>query len=134
MNLLAAIRRRKKAWICRLGAPIVAVWLAMAWHPCVMAMDAEMGHEHHCEHCPPPETAHCNDVVRHDCSDEDRFSADLRAAKAKSADDLKLAQVSLAASGWSHRPAVIKAQSCLAYPATAPPTPPLPVLYCSYLN
>lgn len=134
MNPLVAIRRRKKVWIRRLGAPIVAVWLTTAWQPCVMAMDVDMHHEHRCPHCPLPEIEHCDVAIRHECSDEDRFSADLRAAKAKSADDLKLAQVSLAASGWSHQPAVIKAQSCLAYPATAPPTPPLPVLYCSYLN
>ena len=134
MNLLAAIRRRKKVWIRRLAAPIAAVWLTMAWQPCVIAMDAGMHHEHHCEHCPPPEVEHCQDAVSHDCRDEDRFSADLRAAKAKSADDLKLAPVSLDASGGSHQPAALKAQMCLAYPATAPPTPPLPVLYCSYLN
>ena len=134
MNLLAAIRRRKIVWIRRLAAPIVAVWLTMAWQPCVMAMDAGMSHEHRCPHCPPTEVEHCDVAVRHECSDEDRFSADLRAAKAKSADDLKLAQVSLSASGWSHRLAVVKVQTCRAYPATAPPTPPLPVLYCSYLN
>jgi hypothetical protein len=134
MNLLAAIRRRKKAWICRLGAPIVAVWLAMAWHPCVMAMDAEMAHEHHCEHCPPPEIEHCGDAVRHECSDEDRLSADLRAAKAKSADDSKHVPVSLIASTQLHRLQVFKAQACLTDPATAPPGRPLPVLFCSYLN
>ena len=134
MNLLAAIRRRKKVWIRRLAAPVVAVWLTMAWQPCVMAMGADMSHEHRCPHCPPAEMEHCDVAVRHECSDEDRFSADLRAAKAKFADDLKLAQVSLAASDWSHRLAVLKPQTCLAYPATAPPTPPLPVLYCSWLN
>lgn len=134
MNLLAAIRRRKKAWIRRLAAPIVAVWLTMAWQPCIMAMDAGMDHEHHCEHCPPPEIDHCHDVVRHDCEDDDFFSADLRAAKAKSADDTKLAQVTLAASERPQRLLLLQDQSCLAYPATAPPAPPLPVLFCSYLN
>ena len=134
MNLLAAIRRRKKVWICRLAAPIVAVWLTMAWQPCVMATAAGMHHEHHCEHCPPPEVERCHDAVSHDCRDEDRFSADLRAAKAKYADDLKLVQISLAASGGSHRLAALRVQMCLAYPPTAPPDPPLPVLYCSWLN
>ena len=133
MNPLAAIRRRKHAWMRPLAAPIVAVWLNMAWQPCVMAMDADMGHEHPCDHCPPPAIEHCDDVIRHDCSDEDRFNADLRAAKAKSADDTKPAQVALAAS-HRHRPVVLKAQACLANPATAPPAPPLPILFCSYLN
>ena len=134
MNLLAAIRRRKKAWIRRLVAPVAAVWLTMAWQPCVMAMGADAGHEHRCEHCPPPKIEHCDDVVRHDCSDEDRFSADLRAAKAKSADDTKLAQIALAASDRPQRLLVLKAQRCLANPATAPPARPLPILFCSYLN
>ena len=134
MNLLAAIRRRKKVWIRRLGTPVVAVWLTMAWQPCVMALDAGMHHEHHCEHCPPPEIEHCHDVVSHDCTDEDRFSADLRAAKAKSTDDAKHAPVPLAAPGLPHRLLALKAQTCLANPATAPPATPLPILYCSYLN
>ena len=133
MNALAAIRRRKQTWMRPLAAPIVAVWLSMAWQPCVMAMDAGMGHEHHCDHCPPPAIKHCDDVVRHDCSDEDRFNADLRAAKAKSADDTKPAQVALAAS-HRHQLVVLKAQACLANPATAPPAPPLSILFCSYLN
>ena len=134
MNLLAAIRRRKKAWIRRLAAPIVAVWLTMAWQPCVMAMDTGMGHGHHCEHCPPPEIDRCHDVVRHDCRDDDRFSADLRAAKAKSADDAKHAQVALIASEWPHRLRVLKDKRCLANLATAPPARSLPVLFCTYLN
>ena len=134
MNLLATIRRRKKVWIPRLGAPIVAAWLAMAWQPCVMAMDAEMAHEHHCEHCPPPEIDHCGDAVRHECTDDDRFSADRRAAKAKSADDAEQVPVSLIASTQPHRLLVFKAQACLTDPATAPPGRPLPVLFCSYLN
>ena len=134
MNPLAAIRRRKKVWIRRLGGPIAAVWLTMAWQPCVMAMDAEMGHEHHCEHCPPPEIDHCDDVVRHECSDEDRFSADRRAAKVNSADDSMFAPVSFAVFGVAQRLPVIKAQTCLDNPATAPPGRPLPILFCSYLN
>lgn len=134
MNLLATIRRRKKAWIPRLGAPIVAVWLAMAWQPCVMAMDAEMGHENHCEHCPPPEIEHCDDVVRHECTGEDRFSADLRATKAKSADDAKQVPVSLTVSTQPLRLQAFRAQACLANPATAPPGRSLPVLFCSWLN
>ena len=134
MNLLAAIRRRKKVWIRRLGAPIVAVWLAMAWQPCVMAMDAEMGHEHHCEHCPPPEIDHCDDAVRHECTDDDRFSADRRAAKAKSADDAEQVPISLIASTRPHRLQGFKAEACLTNPATAPPGRMLPVLFCSFLN
>ena len=134
MNVLSAIRRRKKAWIRRLAAPIVAVWLTMAWQPCVMAMDAGMDHEHRCEHCPPPEIDHCHEVVSHDCKDEDRFSADLRAAKAKSADDAKHAPVPLAAPGQPHRLLALTARVCLAHPATAPPAPPLPILFCSWLN
>lgn len=134
MNLLAAIRRRKKVWIRRLGAPVAVVWLTTAWQPCVMAMDAGMHHEHHCEHCPPPEIEHCHDAVSHDCRDEDRFSADLRAAKAKSADDAKHAPFPLTAPDLPHRLLAVKAQTCLANPATAPPTPPLSILYCSYLN
>ena len=134
MNLLAAIRRRKKVWIRRLGAPIIAVWLTMAWQPCVMAMDAGMDHEHRCEHCPPPEIDHCDDFVRHECSDEDRFSADRRAAKAKSADDTKLAHVPLAVSGLAQWLPVFKVHTCLANPATAPPGRPLPILFCSFLN
>ena len=134
MNPLAAIRRRKKVWIRRLAAPIIAVWLTMAWQPCVMAMDAGEHHEHHCEHCPPPETEHCHDAAGHDCRDEDRFSADLRAAKAKSADDAKHAQIFLAETGGAYRLLALQAQMCPAYPATAPPVPPIPVLYCSWLN
>lgn len=134
MNVLADIRRRKKAWIRRLGAPIAAVWLTMAWQPCVMAMDAGMEHEHRCEHCPPPETGHCDDVVRHDCRDEDRFSADVRAAKAKSADDSKHVAVSLLAAVRPHRLEPLNARACLSDPATAPPGRPLPVLFCTWLN
>ena len=134
MNLLAAIRRRKKAWIRRLAAPIVAVWLTMAWQPCVMAMDAGTHHEHHCEHCPPPEVERCHDAARHDCGDEDRLSADLRAAKAKSADDAKHAQISVGAPGWPPRLLALEARACRANPATAPPTPPFPILFCSWLN
>ena len=134
MNLLAAIRRRKKVWIRRLAAPIVAVWLTMAWQPCVMAMDAGMQHEHHCEHCPPPEVEHCHDAVSHDCRDGDRLSADLRAAQAKSADDAKQAPISLDAPGWPPRLLALKARTCRANPATAPPAPPLPILFCSWLN
>ena len=134
MNLLAAIRRRKKVWIRRLGAPVAAVWLTMAWQPCVMAMGAELGHEHHCEHCPPPEIDHCDDAVRHECTDDDRFSADRRAAKAKSADDAEQVPVSLIASAQPHRLQGFKAEACLTNPATAPPGRPLPVLFCAWLN
>lgn len=134
MNLLAIIRRRKKVWIRRLAAPMAAAWLAMAWQPCATAMDAETGHEHRCAQCPPPEIEHCDDVVRQDCSDGDRFSADLRAAKAKSADDTKLSQVFLAVTGQPHRLPVLETQRCLTHPATAPPIRSLPILFCTYLK
>ena len=134
MNLLAAIRRRKKVWIRRLGAPVIAVWLTVAWQPCVMAMGAGMEHGHHCEHCPPPETGHCGDVVRHDCGEEDRFSADVRAAQAKSADEAKHAAVIRSAPLRPHRLEEFAVPACLSNPATAPPGRRLPVLFCAYLN
>ncbi len=134
MNLLALMRRRKKVWIHRLAAPFAVVWLTMLWQPCAMAMDGAMDIEHRCVHCPPPKLEHCDDDAPQDCGDDDRFNADRRAAKAKFGDDQKEL---LATPATAYRPfqlSFLPTNACLAHPATAPPTRPLPILFCTQLK
>ena len=140
MNILAAIRRRQKLWIPRLAGPFAVVWLSMLWQPCAMAMDMDgemaMGHEQHsCPHCPPPMHEDCGNSLE-ECAYFDRFDVDRRGAKLKLGESLQDVQPVLLAASHTSQLAFVSALSSGPHYAcaTAPPGPPLNVLFCTYLN
>jgi len=136
MNILATIRRRQKRWIPRLTAPFAIVWFSMLWQPCAVAMDMEMGmdHEQHsCPHCPPPMHEECGGNTAVACDYFDRLDTDRLATKIKfeeGPEDVQLALYSICEPvGVSlHFPPRSRISSYV----TAPPGPPLNVLYCTY--
>ena len=149
MNILAAIRRRHRVWIPKLGAPLAVVWLSMLWQPCAVAMDMhtnmdmgagmhmsmDMDHEQHaCPHCPPSMHEDCGSDATEACEYLDRFDTDRRTSKTKIDDDSTDLQLVLLT---SHESQTIFSKSSLPSAlkdhATAPPGPPLNLLFCVYL-
>ena len=138
MNILSAMRRRHKRWIPRLAGPFAIVWLSMLWQPCAMAadMDMDMGHEQHsCPHCPPPMHEDCKGNAIGECDYLDRFDTDRRASKLKFEESKADAQpVLLSACQSLQLATVLASHPSFSKHATAPPGPPLNVLFCTYLN
>ena len=122
----------------------------MLWQPCAAAMDMhedmdmgagmhmgmDMGHEQHrCPHCPPSMHEECGDNATEACEYLERFDADRRASKAKIGENPGDQLLVLLAS--CEALPVFSEFSLYSNPnkhATAPPGPPLNVLYCVYLK
>ena len=138
MSILAAIRLRKKLWIPRVAAVFSVMWVSMLLQPCAMAMGAgQMGmdHEQHsCPHCPPPMHEECVDEAV-ECRYLERFDVDHRASTAKfsaGSEDFQSVLNSYCEAPLLPARAVTRFSS--PRHATAPPGPPLNVLFCVYLK
>jgi len=138
MTILAAIRHRQKLWILRLAAPFAVVWLSMLWQPCAVAMEMDMGvdhGQHSCPHCPPPMHEECEANTTEECDYFDRFDTDRRGSKTKfgeAPEDVQLVLHSVCQ--LPNFPPPFAVHSSLSIDTTAPPGPPLNVLFCTYLN
>ncbi len=132
MCVLAAIRRRQKLWIPRFGAAMGIVWLSMLMQPCLMAMDHE---QHNCPHCPPPMHEDCAGETTEDCGYSEGLDFDRRVSKTKFGGSSENLQLILNSSCETPDfSSLSAAHSSFPRHATAPPGPPLNVLYCVYLN
>lgn len=101
-----------------------------------MHMGMDMDHAPHaCPHCPPSMHEDCDGDATESCDYLERFDTDRRASKAKIGVDPVDPQVALPAS-YESLPAFseISLHSDLTKHATAPPGPPLNVLFCVYLR
>jgi len=133
MNLLQAIRRRRRYLVSRVLGLLGAVWLGMVLQPCLMA--AEMGMDD-CPHCPMSMPDGCAGASSTDCNYVDRVDYDGRISKVKPGSPLPDHHMGFPAAvsaGFA-----VNARACATGPpadgAADKPTPPLNVLYCVYLN
>ncbi len=132
MHILAAIRRRQKLWIPRFGAAMGMVWLSMLMQPCLMAMDHE---QLACPHCPPPVHEDCASGTTEDCGYLEGLDLDRRVSKTKFGEGPEDLQAILISS--CELPRFVSesaAQGSFPKSATAPPGPPLNILFCVYLK
>jgi len=101
-----------------------------------MDMHMDMDHESHaCPHCPPSMHEECGGNALEACEYLDRFDTDRRVSKAKIGEDPVDRQLVVLAS-YESLPVFsrLALHSDLGKHATAPPGPPLNVLFCSFLR
>ena len=144
MNVIAAIRRRQRRWVPRIGGLLAVVWLNMVLQPCAMAL----GQHEQCPHCPPamhgdemhegmhedPMHSGSEGCATEQCSYIDRFDYDGRLPKVKLEKDLHDLGAVLPPGAALEQ---ASASGCLGVHPTevgAPAGPPLNVRFCVYLN
>ncbi len=136
MNLLQAIRKRRRRWVSQVMGLLGVVWLSMVLQPCLMAADMGgmdgMGGD--CPHCPTPMTQGCGSSG--ECTYIDRVDYDGRTPHVKPANDLPDQNPELF--GALATPIPLPGEVCATGPPSGAgpdlPTPPLNILFCVYLN
>ena len=141
MNVLATMRQRQTSWGRRVLSLFAVVWLSLALQPCAMAMGGDSDHD--CPHCPPPESSHhaTHDMTGMpcatgaDCMALDEINYDGRTSTVKVGDAQYEAVAILSPVATARRSLRVtragKTSDSCGYGGTSPP---LNLLYCTYLN
>jgi len=135
MNLLRALRKRRRPLTARILAMLGVVWLNMVLQPCVMAAQTDMSMPGPCPHCPAPMSEDCDGVPANVCTYFDQVDYDGRIPHPKIIKKVDYGFVAVAALPAAH---LHSASAC----ATGPPPDtelrlpavPINVLHCVYLN